>query len=87
MPGCSRWSRCFPPGCPWICGRHWKEVPRSTRALLRSMWRRMREIWPTDTAWDDLPGRKQTVFKRIDRIERKVWARAIERTMRRMAGI
>ncbi len=37
-PGCPRWSRMYPG--EWLCGRHWKMVPRRLRRALRVLWKR-----------------------------------------------
>lgn len=87
MPGCPRWSRRYRQGVPWICGRHWKEVTPQSRRVLRYLWRRMRDAWAPYEAWDDLPWSKQEKLRALDRLERKVWARAIQRAMLKAAGL
>lgn len=85
--GCRRWSRRYPPGSTWICADHWRLVSRQTRALLRRLWRRLRDTWPAGTQWDDLPGFKQSAYRYLDRLERRVWARAVRRVTEHEAGL
>ncbi len=89
FPGCTRWSRLYAPGQAWLCGPRgcWVKIARPSRLLLKAMWRRMRALWPADVAWDDLPGWKQDAFRRLDKLERRVWERALRRAVLKEAGL
>lgn len=47
----------------------------------------MEAAWPRSSEWDTLPGFKQGAYRHLYRLERRVWARAVERVTQQEAGL
>lgn len=89
FPGCCRRSRIYAPGAAWLCGPRgcWVKLARPSRLLMKDLWRRMQRTWPEGAAWDDLPGWKQSAYRRYRRLEQRVWDRAIRQAVLREVGL
>ena len=82
-PGCPRWSRLFPPGWEWLCGRHWKTVKPRLRRALRRCWRRTRDLHSFS---QPTPAQSAELAK-LNRIGEKLWFRAVWSATMHEAGL
>lgn len=84
VPGCPRWSRKFPH--EWLCGRHWKMVPRRYRRALNKVWARLTEIYLTNQP-DGPHGAARVAWERAEVLGDRLWSHATRAAILREAGL
>lgn len=73
VPGCSRSTA--KPHDEWICGKHWRAVPRAARLTLSSIARRYRRQFGENGYWTFPAGsEKRLAAVEADREWRAAWA-------------
>ena len=59
----------------FICGKHWRLVPRSWKRRRRKTHRWMKRTWPDGVAWHELAEDQRRQHETAFRLSKKIWAR------------
>lgn len=83
IPGCGRGTTRLRPGwdpdtngpVEWICGRHWRLVPKEWKRRRRLLWKHLNRNWPDCTDWNDLDVEQRHRAQRCLTLLPKLWTR------------